>query len=240
MASWLPDPADDDADQVLPMDAANNLQLTAADDFVGRLRLLVEKVGTASLLAKRAGISASGFQKYLAGAEPTRKVLIALADAAQVDLLWLMTGQGTMGGTGHGDWPQNHLTLLPLYDLAGAGWSGTPTDDEKLVQLAFCREWLGKYGYDPQHLVTMRVHGRNMEPTLRPGDTLIIDRRAAPLKDGEIYVLREQSSLLVKRIEPQLGGKVRLLNDSDGKSQVVARMEELDIVGQVIWRGALL
>lgn len=214
----------------------------APDDFVDRLRLIAERMGSASALVRRAGISHSGFQKYLAGAEPTRKVLIALADAAGVDLQWLITGRGAMLNREHRDWPENSLTLLPLYrdgqpeecEISNAA------EEEKLVQLAFCREWLGKHGFNPEHLATMRVEGDSMEPTMRSGDTLVVDRQPGRIVDGELYVIRDNGSLLIKRLQRQLGGKVKLISDNLKYPQIDATVEELDIVGHVIWRGALL
>ena len=217
-------------------------QSAPPDDFINRLRLIAERKGSASALVRQAGISHSGFQKYLAGAEPTRKVLIALADAAGVNLQWLMTGRGTMVNHYHQEWPANSLTLLPLYrDGEPADCEiPNPVGDEKLVQLAFCREWLGKHGFDPAHLATMRVEGDSMEPTMRSGDTLVVDRSPGRIVDGELYVIRDKGGLLIKRLQRQLGGKAKLISDNLKYPQIDADLDDLDIVGHVIWRGALL
>lgn len=217
------------------------------DDFIERLRRVVEKMGSASALARQAGISGSGFQKYLGGAEPTRKVLLALAEAAHIDLQWLMTGSGSMETTDRGSWPENHLTLLPLFrdgeqqDLINGDKHDTPKDNpERLVQLAFCREWLGKHGFNPAHLATLRVTGDSMEPTLRSGDTLVVDCNELSIADGEIYVIRDASHLLIKRLQRQLGGRVKLISDNTRYPAIEADTQQLNILGKVIWRGALL
>src|SRR5437868_7079767 len=46
--------------------------------FVARLNQIVEAAGGASGLARKAGISPSGLSRYLAGGEPSRRVLVAL------------------------------------------------------------------------------------------------------------------------------------------------------------------
>ena len=51
-------------------------------------------VGNATAFARKSGISQSGARKYYYGAEPTRPVLIALAEACGVSLLWLSSGLG--------------------------------------------------------------------------------------------------------------------------------------------------
>ncbi|MEK6421538.1 MAG: LexA family transcriptional regulator [Burkholderia gladioli] len=212
--------------------------------FVARLRVLVARAGSASALVKRAGISTSGFHKYLAGAEPTRRVLIALAQAGGVQLEWLTTGAGAMEAAPRDAWPDNHLTLLPLYcDLDPAQAEAAPLSDaqqDKLVQLAFCREWLAKHGFDPAHLATIRVAGDGMAPTFRHGDTLVVDTHRETVTDGEIYVVRDNGALFIKRLQRGLGGRVTLLSDNPRYPALEAELGQLDIVGNVIWRGALL
>lgn len=233
------------------------------EGFIERLRRMAEKMGSASELARQAGISGSGFQKYLGGAEPTRKVLLALAQAARVDLQWLMTGAGSMEPNDRVFWPENHLTLLPLFreseprrlgdvidaeDIA-THLDGDPRancdvtarrDGERLVQLAFCREWLGKHGFDPAHLATLRVGGNSMEPSLRSGDTLVVDCSDHTIVDGDIYVIGDAGHLFIKRLQRQLGGQVKLISDNALYPPIDAIESNLNILGKVIWRGALL
>ncbi|WP_321789873.1 MULTISPECIES: LexA family transcriptional regulator [Paraburkholderia] len=209
--------------------------------FVARLRILIAQAGSASALVKRAGISTSGFHKYLSGAEPTRRVLISLAQAGGVHLEWLLTGSGPMNTGPRDSWPENHLTLLPLYcDCAP---DADPADDaqtDKLVQLAFCREWLAKYGFDPAHLATIRVSGDSMAPTFRHGDTLVVDCRRTTVTDGEIYVVRDNGALFIRRLQRGLGGRVTLLSDNMRYPALETEIERLNVLGNVIWRGALL
>ena len=104
------------------------LQLDIIDDFTLRLKALVARAGSVSALAKKAGISHSGLLRYLGGGDPSRKVLVALAQAANVDLAWLATGHGEMTS----GMPKQSLTLLPLYEGQAAkttrrhGWTRLP------------------------------------------------------------------------------------------------------------------
>lgn len=80
--------------------------------------------------ARRAGISESGLRQYIKGESlPTLDKLIAIADTARVNLLWLATGEGPMRGAsvesvtlcaGHVD--VDTLTrALMLVEVMGAG-----------------------------------------------------------------------------------------------------------------------
>ena len=64
------------------------------NNFIARMELCADKIGSVSALAKKAGISQSGIRRYFSGGEPTRPHLAALAAAANVSLEWLATGNG--------------------------------------------------------------------------------------------------------------------------------------------------
>lgn len=64
--------------------------------FPDRMFVLAELVGSVNKLARLAGVSQSGIRKYFEDVEPTRLVLIALAEAAGVGVEWLITGEGRM------------------------------------------------------------------------------------------------------------------------------------------------
>ena len=65
--------------------------------FENRIKRIIALAGNADKLANSAGVSPSLIGKYLSGkTDPTRKKLIALADAANVNIEWLATGNGPM------------------------------------------------------------------------------------------------------------------------------------------------
>ena len=67
--------------------------------FKDRLKKLVDEIGSAEKLAKRTGMSSRIIGKYLSGDSlPGLDKLVALADAAEVNLQWLATGGGPMKG----------------------------------------------------------------------------------------------------------------------------------------------
>jgi DNA-binding phage protein len=82
----------------LPKELEASLESSADPAFVARMQKCADRAGSVNALARKAGLSQSGIRRYFSGGEPTRKVLIALANAAQVDVLWLATGAGAMVG----------------------------------------------------------------------------------------------------------------------------------------------
>jgi len=80
-----------------PAAAKSRSPAAAADQagFAARLQLIVQQWPSVDRLAKASGVSPSAFRKWLKGvAEPSRDRLVALAEAAGVNVSWLVQGEG--------------------------------------------------------------------------------------------------------------------------------------------------
>lgn len=99
-------------------DSAGGESVSIVDPaFVERMQKCAERVGSVNALARKANLSQSGIRRYFSGGEPTRKVLIAIANAAEVDFLWLATGAGFMAadaGRGRAVLPKLNAEALLL------------------------------------------------------------------------------------------------------------------------------
>ncbi len=63
------------------------------DSFTDRLKEIITKLGSQEKLAFKSGISKSTISKYILGlSDPTRKKIIALASAGDVNVEWLVNG----------------------------------------------------------------------------------------------------------------------------------------------------
>ncbi|WP_165392834.1 S24 family peptidase [Corticibacter populi] len=223
----------------------------ADENFIARLRLLADKMGSVNSLAKSAGVSQSGFQRYLAGGQPTRKVLIALAQAAQVSLEWLMTGQGdpqpeapTQALELDLDESIRSLTRLPLYAdrkpvADNAGDNAIPMSPKNVAGLGFCRFWLGQHGMSADSVAGLYMAGNSMAPTILHGDTVLVNITERNIIDGDIYALRSQNTLLIKRIQNELDGRLRLMSDNPIFKAIEVHRDTADVIGRVVWRGSL-
>lgn len=113
---------------------------------------------------------------------------------------------------------------------------------EQIVDyLAFSAEYLQreiKRSSDQLLLITAR--GDSMEPTIRDGELLLVDRTPQPVASGAVHVINVEGTLLVKRIEACIDGSFLIHSDNTRyKTQSVAKSErdDLKIIGQVIWQG---
>lgn len=211
--------------------------------FVERLRQLIHRVGSANALARKAGVSQSGFQRYLAGGQPTRKVLIALAQAAEVDLIWLMTGEGGVQPRKPVDSNIQSLTRLPLYQSRATLPPMEPqfrsVTPQNVAGLGFCRFWLSSHGLDAKDIAGLYMQGNSMEPTINDGDTLLVNVTQRDIVDGSLYAIRDGNTALIKRIQRHPAGRLRLICDNPIYTVIEVETASVDIIGKVIWRGSL-
>lgn len=79
-----------------------------------------------------------------------------------------------------------------------------------------------------------------MEPAISDDETVMVDTSEQRLRDGHIYVIRNDDHLLVKRVQTLLNDEVQLLSDSkEYPPQEISKDEpiSLEVIGRVVWPG---
>lgn len=132
-------------------------------------------------------------------------------------------------------------TLVDCYQVfASAGFGATISDELKTDPMAFRTDWLKKEGLAPERLAVIRAKGDSMEPTISNNDIILVNLcNGDALRDG-LYVLRIGDSLLVKRLQFDVLGGIKVISDNPGyETQVVTKDQRADvhIVGRVAWAG---
>lgn len=132
--------------------------------------------------------------------------------------------------------------LLPVYDAQASAGPGQAIDTETVLhRIAFREEWVRNVTNAPlDQLAVITVDGDSMEPTLRQGDTVLVDmgQRRPQQKDG-IYVIRSDGGLQVKRLQVELGrNQITVLSDNPAyEAQRHLTPEDIQVLGRVIWLG---
>jgi len=238
-----------------------------------RIDAVCKSIGSRKDAATVAGLSTDQLGRYIAGESPRLGFvpIAKLCDAAGYSLEWVWTGQGPMRPTEEPQWadapaidwgygkvkdqcrnnaPQqlsDEYALVPLYDVRAAAGHGAVVEDEQVTDsLAFKRQWIHQeLNANPNDLYLIYVDGESMEPTLRPGDIILVDRRSAQSvpRDG-IYVLRMDGSLLVKRLQRLPGRQVKVTSDNTAYEPYTLGLDDtsddLAIIGRVVWAGRRL
>ncbi|MEE4451110.1 S24 family peptidase [Novosphingobium resinovorum] len=126
---------------------------------------------------------------------------------------------------------------VPRLAVGASAGPGAMADGEQAFDtICFSGRWLRSMGLQPEHLSTIVVSGDSMEPSLRDGDEILVDRTLRALRDG-IHVVRLGESLLVKRLDVSRPGIVVLISDNPAYPPVECAAQDMAVVGRVVWKG---
>ncbi len=223
---------------------------------------MIGLAGSASAFARTCGVSESVVRKWRDGlSEPSRLYIERIVRHAGVSVEWLVTGEGPLEpgdaspkGISFGAQVTRHRVSEPPrpgYATPPLGKEGRPVagatpsveDGAGGDALIFSEDWL-RFELDarPRDLCLLRVAGDSMEPMLRAGDMILIDRRATrPDREG-IYLLHMDGMLLARRLQALRGGLVKVSSDNPAVDAFQARLADigsgkLSIFGRVVWCG---
>ncbi|MBI3039871.1 LexA family transcriptional regulator [bacterium] len=242
------------------------------DSFIQRMKLIVKKVGNASKLARLSDMSGAVIGKYLAGdSDPSRSRLLAIAEAANVNLEWLVTGKGPMSQEysesifgdavksreghpgllegkcasgseaktlGHVD----EFSFFPFLKISRPERSG-PFMEEKMSPWQFMgctKSWLSsEFGLYIEDLRFFSIIGNDMVPTIKPGETILVDRKHQNVRQDGIYLISLDGELMVKRLQRLPEGIVEIISDNPAYKPFSINLkkanENFQSLGSVIW-----
>jgi phage repressor protein C with HTH and peptisase S24 domain len=131
----------------------------------------------------------------------------------------------------------SEVPRLALGASAGPGSLGG--EELPFDALRFSTRWLRAQGFEPASLSAIAVTGDSMEPTLRDGDEILVQRGGYPLRDG-IHVVRVDDALLVKRLETGRPGVLTLISDNPSYRPIELPRDDVAVIGRVVWKGGRL
>lgn len=137
----------------------------------------------------------------------------------------------------------DRFAMLPVYEASvSAGPGMEPKNEAPVHRIAFRADWLRTVTRGSiSDLVVLNVEGDSMEPTLRQGDTVLVDmgQQRPQQKDG-IYVIRTDGGLQVKRVAAHpVTGRITIISDNKEHYPAFADLapEEVAVIGRVLWLG---
>lgn len=119
---------------------------------------------------------------------------------------------------------------------ASAGPGALASGEQAFDAFRFSARWLRENGLQAGQLSAITVEGDSMEPLLRDGDEILVDRTPHAFRDG-IHVVRLSDTLMVKRVASAGGGRLSLLSQNLAYPPVEVSAEEVEIIGRVVWKG---
>ena len=148
--------------------------------------LAAERGASLAALSRMIGRNASYLQQFVGKGSPRKleeEDRRKLADFFAVPETEL--GAPEDRGEPRGEYVE--VPRLPLEASAGPG--AAAAQEIAFDSFRFSRRWLREQGLEPGQLSAIRVMGDSMDPLLRDGDEILVDRTPRPFREG-VHVVR--------------------------------------------------
>jgi phage repressor protein C with HTH and peptisase S24 domain len=174
---------------------------------------------------------------------PDAQVLLDIGRVTNVAPEWLLVGGDLKSAVDRGTLDSfSDLVLIPTYNVNASAGDGVevPGDEEVVGRFAMPRRWLSAKGLNQSTLVMVTARGDSMEPTVRDGDILLVDRNVARLSGDGIYLMERDNDLFCKRLQKGFDGGVTIMSDNTRYAPQHLGPElaaSLNVIGLVVWIG---
>jgi len=198
--------------------------------------------------AKRVGIHSATFSRmWNEGVSPKADTLLYISEATGCSIDWLLTGKGTPyiedtpliipSGNRSGVPDQGDFDYIPMVEASLSAGGGAFIESENVEgYYAFRKSWIKRVAASASDLVLMRVIGDSMSPTIQDRDTVMIDTARKQIKEGQIYAIRFDHTIMIKRLSFRPGGKIQVISDNKKDYEPYeATLADLHIIGQIIF-----
>ncbi|MEO5334123.1 MAG: hypothetical protein H7839_19090 [Magnetococcus sp. YQC-5] len=185
---------------------------------------------------EQVGIAKATMHGLLSNASPTTATLMKIGLKTQASLSWLLLGHGPKWLGTH---PIPVSTPLTRPNHTSSGEYLLAPQPLEAASVGLPTEWLGITA-DQESCVWMMVKGDGMEPTLRPGDVILMDQNDVAVRSDTIYIIDIQGEWVPKRLQSRLDGSVMVACDNPAYASEIISADkrfQLRIVGRVIWIG---
>lgn len=120
---------------------------------------------------------------------------------------------------------------------AGASGFGVEYVDDDDDPIVFQKAWFDRHGYRPDKLFAVRVSNGSMEPSLRAGDTVVVNTLSTDPEDGTAFAVNYEGELVVKRLMRD-AGQWWLTSDNPDKTRYPRKVcdERSVIIGRIVHR----
>lgn len=130
---------------------------------------------------------------------------------------------------------------IPVYAATASAGPGSDVEHDRVRHhIIFREDWLRRIAAPPfARVMAVGIVGDSMEPTLRDGDTVLIDTAVRAPREDAIYVLRYDGLLQAKRIRTDpVSRTITIISENPLYPPLAnVRAADIRIAGRVIWIG---
>lgn len=222
-------------------------------DMHQRLRHAREMAGfqTVEAAAEALGVK---YQTYAAHENGSRKFRYdsakQYARRFKVTPSWLLDGAGEgpkiqlNGEQAVPKTPKTEIRYIPEFNVhVSAGGGALIEEEQQIARWPFLPEYIENYlGLVQAKLTIVEVRGDSMEPTLAHGDKILVNMSDTQISHPGIFVLWDGGGTVVKRLDKRVGNDetVTLISDNPIHDRYEVPLEDINVVGRVVWFGRRL
>lgn len=141
------------------------------------------------------------------------------------------------------DLDPNTYVIIPHVDVKFSAGNGhivefEPTQNTKCTAQTW--EWIQKKKVSPKHLITVDIDGDSMEPTIKDGSVVMLDKSINSLDQivsNKVYAIRYGGELKIKRLSRRFDGALIIDSDNPLHAREVVepnQLEHISIIGKYI------
>ena len=120
-------------------------------------------------------------------------------------------------------------------DIRASAGGGADVFDESYEMITIdAKIMYTMVGTGDRELEAIHVDGESMEPTLKDGSIVFIDRSGTRIDKEGIFIASTTAGLFIKRIRQRADGMIELISDNKNYMPEVLSPEEVAIVGKVV------
>ncbi|EOC0442470.1 XRE family transcriptional regulator [Cronobacter sakazakii] len=218
-----------------------------------RLKKAREKAGLSQLqLAEQVGLTQQSIAKIENGVTEQPRKIKQLALALGVTANWLQYGDIDANGSYSEmivkEWESTSadpdlFTEIPILDIELSEGNGCEAEivESELSTYPLRRDELRRAGVSASSARIVNILGSSLYPVLTNGDKVAVDlSQTSPIRDGDLYALRDGVLLRVKILinRPDGGLILRSFNKDEYPDEVLTYEEKLariHVIGRVFW-----
>jgi len=198
------------------------------DKIIEKLKdILSQEIGDRKVLnkdvAKALGISAENLSVLKKRNKIPYEELALFCAKRKISLNWLLFDQQIETIK---EETEKFSKIRYFKDINASAGGGAINFDENYEIIYIDKKIINK------NLDAINVIGDSMEPTIKDGAIIFIDRDDKNIQNGGIFVINTNAGVFVKRINLKSNGKLELI--SDNKIYPAETVEEAEIIGKVV------
>jgi phage repressor protein C with HTH and peptisase S24 domain len=120
-------------------------------------------------------------------------------------------------------------------ELRASAGGGAEVFDENYETISIDEKIMhNMVGMGNKELEAIHVDGESMEPTLKDGSIVFLDRTQRDISKNGIFIASTTGGLFIKRIQQRADGMIELISDNSMYPPQAVSPEEVTIVGKVV------